>query len=748
MPRYFDDDLPRVNADKIKPMVKMWGGNYKMNKYDCIDFIVANLKDPLKVRAAIASLEPWERNALAIIKRMGGIIHNSTLKVGIFASGLHPRRTYSYREDFVDPLFRRGLILATGGYGPDSISENYGSGGILYSDERLLAQVGQPEYVPLEIQPIEPQGEIHFRRPSAVTLDVMGMLQAIENMGGLKLTQNGTVRVNDETKLRKAMRWDEKGMDVDGFLFPNPVQAWLGAFGYSDILKKTADGQLVLKETPEQFANRPFNEQIRLLMEGFLRTRTWWEIPDKSNYLDSDGKGRNQGRLALTMALASLPFKPEAFFSFRGFEQALYNRIGEDFALDYPPRRPYSYISDDSAKQKQELLKWQQSTRADWLKQEFPWLVGAFHTWLYFLGLVELVMDNGKLAGFRLTEIGRATFHPELATVSTAETHIQISNQPAWIVQPNFDIITYLDRVSAPQLAFLERCAERTESHKHTAHYRLTRESVYRGLESGTSLDELIATLQTGSQTALSQNILVELREWASLRERIILRRRTRLLEFPTPGALKTALSHGLIGTIVAERFLLLDAAPPASGWTTIDYAKPLPQNLTITETGLIHWKPGSHDLVTASQLNQWAEPTADDGWQLSRENISNAIKPGRKITELLTLLNNRLVPNQPTSKYMPPAPPIPPLLELALRSWAGKEYPVELESVIVLRCPHEQLFQAILGSSLLRPLLKGYQHPDLLFIRPEAVPTLREQLTWLAWDVSEQLHVSQLGKH
>ena len=546
MPRYFDDDLPRVNADKIKPMVKMWGGESKMRKDECIACISAGLADPQKVESAIGRLEPWERNALSLIKRMGGIIQNSTLGVGLLASGLHPRRTYGFRDDFIDPLFRRGLILATGGYGPDSISENYGSGGLLYADERILAQVGFPKYLPLEIQPSQAKGEIHFRRPSAVAVDLMGMLQAIENMGGLKLTQNGTVRVSDEAKLRKALHWSEKGMDVDGFLFPNPVQAWLSAFSYSDMLKKTMDGQLVLKEPPEQFARRSFSEQIRLLLEGFLRMNTWWEIPDKSNYFDSDGKGRSQGRMALTIALTALPLDPDAVYSINDFEQALYNRIGEDFALDYPPRRPYFSRTGISAKEQEELLAWQQSTRADWLKQEFPWLVGAFTTWLYFLGLVEFLVDHGKLAGFRLTEVGRTTFHPELTIFSAPEIQLPTSNHPAWVVHPNFDISAYLDRVSAPQLAFLERHAERIEAHKHTAHYRLTRESVYRGLENGTSLNELISALQTGSQTELSQNILVELHEWASLRERIFLRRNAKMIEFPTPLALKAALTQGL----------------------------------------------------------------------------------------------------------------------------------------------------------------------------------------------------------
>ncbi len=734
MPRHFDSDLPRIGADKLKPMAKTWGGTSKMRKDECIACILTGLNDPQKVQAAVAGLQAWERNALALIKRMGGVIPYGVLKIGILASGLHPQRTHEYRDDLIEPLFRRGLLLATGAYSPEYITEQYG-GGMLYSDERILAQVGFPEYQPFNIQPIPPRGDVLYRLPTAIALDLLGMLQAIENTGGLKLTQNGTVRVNDEAKLRKSMRWSEKGLEMDGFFFPNPAQAWLGAFSYSDLLRNANDGRLVVKESPDHFARRPFGEQVRLLMEGLIRIQTWWEVPMKNTYLDSDGKGRRQGRLALNLALSSLPLDPDAFFSFDDFEQALYNRIGEDFALDYPPRRPYYFRSTTPEQQRQELANWQEKTRDDWLKQEYPWLLGAFTTWLYFLGLVQLMMDNGQLVGFRLTDIGRAAFHPELAPVSMAESNLPAAAQPAWVVQPNFDIIVYLDRTSAPQLAFLERHAERTQSHRHTALYRLTRESVYRGLESGTTLGKLLDRLQTGAQAELPQNILVELREWASLRERIVLRRRARLMEFPSAQALQNGLSRELTGSVVAERFLLLDSPSKllASGLTRINYARPLAKNLTVTESGTIHQKPGSNDLITAAQLSQWAICNTEAEWQLTAENVAAVLKPGRKINELLILLENRL------------SHPLPPLLEIALRSWAGETFRVELEAVIVLHCPQEQVFEAITASPLMRPFLMGYFPPNLLFVNSEHLEALRQHLHWLGWQVSDQLQIIPL---
>jgi hypothetical protein len=740
MSRYFDNNLPQINADKIKPMVKMWGGtSTKMTKYDCIDFILASLKDPQKVQSAVANLQPWERNALALVKRMGGVVSNKALMTGILISGLAPNHMANQKlRDWSNTLLKRGLVLPL-----DERSDfsYYDHEALVYSDDRLLAQVGFPECQLFKIQSQPLPGETHLRRPNAVALDVMGILQTIENLGGIKINQNGSLKVNDLTKFSRAMRWDQDRLEMDGFIFPDPVDAWLEAFSISDLVKKTQAGQLVLSETPAQFAQRPFGEQVRMLMEGLIRTETWQEMKSAPNRSTGSRETRHQGRLALTQALSALPLNPDGFFRIESFEQALFARIGYQFSLSYIPTFS-TYYQDTPAEKQRKLAEWQANIRANWLKQEVPWLIAAFTTWLYFLGLVELVMDQSRLIGFRLTEIGRATFHPELDSVEQAEPAPETSSQPAWVVQPNFDIIAYLDRVSAPQLAFLERHAQRTESQRHTAHYRITRESVYGGLESGSSLENLIKNLQAGAQTPLPQNVIVELHEWAGQRERMILHRHARLIEFSSGQALQAQLAQGLKGHIVAERFLLLDSAPLTQGWNKINYSETLPKNLAITETGRISWKNSPKDLMTAAQLTQWAQPLADGNWQITRESVSAAIKPGKKLAELLSLLNNRLVPNQPASNYMPPVPSIPPLLELALRSWAGAKYAVELEETIVLRCPQEQIFQALITSALIKPLLKGYLYPNLLFVHTEHFETLNQHLIWLGWQISDHLQV------
>src|SRR5208283_4843283 len=101
---------------------------------------------------------------------------------------------------------------------------------------------------------------------------------------------------------------------------------------------------------------------------------------------------------------------------------------------------------------------------------------------------------------FRVTDLARELFaatdeEPSHAAALPAATE---HDGPAWVVQPNYDIVVYLDIVSPAQLSFLEQHAERRQAEAHTAHYQLTREAIYYGLEAGTHLNDLLATLRSG----------------------------------------------------------------------------------------------------------------------------------------------------------------------------------------------------------------------------------------------------------
>jgi len=192
-PLRFDPFLPHINSNELKSMVRMWGGGSQTRKDDCIALIRQGLADPAKVRAAVATLAPWEANALALVKAAGGALDGGALCVALRASGVSlPGGRLARADDRVAlllPLMKRGLVLTEYNGNPAYLS-NYGSNNV-FTDERLLAAAGPLVVTPFALKPItSPDGTL-YRRPQAIALDLIGLLQAVENQGGIGLTQNG-----------------------------------------------------------------------------------------------------------------------------------------------------------------------------------------------------------------------------------------------------------------------------------------------------------------------------------------------------------------------------------------------------------------------------------------------------------------------------------------------------------------------------------------------------------------------------
>lgn len=727
----FDPYLQRINADKLKKMVRMWGGTGKLRKDECIAVIQSGLSDLAKVRAAVQSLDPWEQNSLAILKTFGNEIESEVLHIAIRATAtpLPPRMSKTGWNDqgaVIAALFSRGLILS-GGYSPDYFS-GYGSARV-FTDDRLTAAAAPLEVQPFEIEPMPPPQHTVYRRPPTVALDVIGLLQAISDLGGLRLTKAGELRVAAVNKLRKALKWDEKGIKIEGLFFPDPAMAWISALRHSDLLVPGNDS-LTLGEPPEHFAARPYGKQIRLLLDGFLRSVSWSEISGSRSF--SFRKNYYLGRQALVIGLQSLPQDVPGFFSIDNFERALFDRIGEYFSLGYVPRRPTYFHGKSEAQKQQEIDAWQTKLRDNWLAQERPWIDAALKTWGYFLGMVELALDDDSIIGFRLTSLGREVLHPELTTKHQDSAAHPNFEGAAWVVQPNFEVIAYLDRISAIQLAFLERFAERHQVNQHTALFRLNQNSVYRGLESGSTLDELLQGLERGADAGLPQNVVVELREWAALREKITLYHRASLLEFSDEKALQAACQAGLMGIVVGERYLILEEVTSKSEFQRRDYALALPSCLTISEQGKVRIQAGYSDLWIAAQLDQWAEPVSD-GWQLTAESIATALRSGKRLADLLNLLTSR-------SKKS-----IPKLLRVALHTWSGENLNVELDGVLLLRCRDDEVFQALAASQQLRPYLKGRLDRNILLINKEDFEKVTNILHWARIQIADQIEVIAL---
>ena len=726
--RCFDDYLPYVNSDILKAAVKLWGGRGSERKDDCIDIIRAGLSTPHRVRWAIEKLTPFEHTALTLLGWIGGIAPAAALAIGLRASGVALAKSRGWSSnpasELIDPLIKRGLLLTDNQRSPGSYYDSYGTSNVMvFSDQRLLDEAGPLKLGPLKLTPAPQPSSSLYRRPPTVVMEIIGVLQAIEKLGGLQLTKVGAVRAGDTRKLAKALGWNGDTLDVDGLSFPNPAAVLPSALYQAGLLDDEGD-RLVLTGSTDQFARQSFAAQIDGVFQGFIRAQEWREWSAKDWY-DAHDTRYSQGRLALTVVLAALPADSQAFVAIDDLDRALFDRIGEHFSLSFLTHMPYPYNkTPDQIRLEQEA--WRVKLRQSWLGRERQWLQAAFTTWLYYLGMVELGMVDNQATSFRLTELGRTLLHPELATM--LDTPAQ-GSAGAWLVQPDFEVLVYLDRATAEQIAFIERHAERVQAQQHIVRYRLTREAIYQGLESGSTPDELLERLRGGAATELPQNVLASIREWAGQREKISLRRAASLLEFKDTAARQAALDAGLAGTPVAEQFVLL-AAPRAnvSADSQVDYTLPPPASLVALEDGRIKQVTAAADLLLHPQLDRWAERVEAGEWRLTEASVARAVKTKAPIDELFELLRARLTR------------PLPPLLGVALRAWAGDHPKAELARITVLRCTRPVVFGAIASSPAIAPYLHGTLAPDLLLVDERYVKLLKEQLAWAGLDVSEVL--------
>jgi hypothetical protein len=645
--------------------------------------------------------------------------HEARVLAGLLEQGIllevHPPRRYGYSRSYY------------------SLYSYHGNTEIL-ADHRLLAEVRAfPACAPLPLQAAPPPPQRVARRPQTVLLDVLGVLQAIDMAGGLGLTQSDTFRVADLRKLSKAMNWPsslDAAVTIDGFSFRAPAQAFAAALFSAGLLKEHDVNLLRLETPPATFAARPYHEQIELLLRGFLQTNAWTEEVNRATnvYLNRF----SIGRFLLLVALAALPDAGDHFVLLDDLSEAMFARVGGHFSLGVMPRRTFPRRDASEAEKERLANEWQQQLHQQWQEMERPWIAVALTSWAYALGLVEIGLDGQTPVSVRLTDMGRALLHPGSAAPEIAPP---TEPQAAWVVQPTFDVLVYLEHATPQQLAFLERHAERVQTETHTAYYRLTREAVYRALEQGSTLDELLDRLREGAAMALPQNVETELHSWAALRERITVRREVRLIEYDSQAARDAALEKKPNGTAVGDVFVLLDADAPLTKahHYIIDYTMPLPACLYVGENGSIALnlpQSARPDLLLYAQLDRWAERQGDTFWQLTAESVRAALTTRASLSNLLDLLHSRALHT------------LPPLLPEVLRNWAGTPPPANLARITVLQCGRPELLHAIAKSKLFRGAIHGWMGSSALLVKTDQVEKLRELLDWAGLTVGATFQV------
>jgi hypothetical protein len=351
---------------------------------------------------------------------------------------------------------------------------------------------------------------------------------------------------------------------------------------------------------------------------------------------------------------------------------------------------------------------------------------------LVALGLVErarLGGDASALHAFRLTNSGRAVFGaPEVAPPS------EPAERRCLVIQPNFDVVAYLEQADARTAGILGRIAESDSAHSGPIQtFRLTQASVYQAEESGLSHTQIVDFLRRHGQPEPPANVLRSLDDWSGKRESMSLRSGLTILGFATAEE-RHAYLAGHRGTACGDRFVIASGGvdqPPKSklsGYLASDHAAGIRRTFELDEQGFFHTNEPI-DLVQAARLRRIAWPTAT-GWRLTTNSMRQAAAGGLKPGVVHRWLKDIL------------AKPAPPLIAVAIDVWlrVGKDRALELGDAVLLHVPDQSQFRAIAASPRLRPFLLGSPGPNWLFVNRATRKELAVALEELGFTLLREL--------
>lgn len=737
--------LARLNSERLKKIARLWVGKdaYKLNKEGALLAVTRGLGDARAIRAVVAGLSDFERAGLGLIKARGGRAAYTGELVGELLMFDLPfpgkERHGGYHDGVgtpsgpVNALLDTGLVIRIDGSGERISGYNPSLG--VFADAGVLAAVDPLLPEPLVIKPQPGPAAGSLRRPTEVLLECLALARVLRDAPPIPLTARGLRSKSALARIGKPLAWKEHAGSL-----PDALGFYLSLFEAAGLLKEVPGERLLALDRAQAEAAlaEPYPEQARRWARAYRTLSGWCEaMPDAIHFYaepdDPDPSTFNALRAALLLGLAALP-AADAWYRVEDLSEAMFGRIGSHLALGF---RRYFHAPYGATPSKIAALRgeWLARERGSWHRLEGQWIASAVRGPLHHLGLVELGR-SGKGKGtseiFRLTEAGRLAFTLHPGKTDTVEP------QAAWVVQPNFDVVLYLEGAAPAALAFIDCIAERRQLGGDTAVYRLTRAATYRALESGLAAEALIRRLGEGSRHPLPEAVAHTLGDWAARRERLSVHRNARILEFASSAARDAALRAGeLKGTAVGERCVLVQSlARSFQIGTVLSYEPALPRCLSVSEDGEIRIDPTARDLLITGELAAFSDPVAGDEyrWRMNGASVRRAVARGWSAAEILNRLGSR-------AKHR-----LPPLFECAVRARGGggtAPCPIALPTVPILQVGDRQAAEAIAQSVLLRPYLASRLGPHAFLVGSGQASALYAKLGELGFEVAREILVS-----
>jgi hypothetical protein len=267
-------------------------------------------------------------------------------------------------------------------------------------------------------------------------------------------------------------------------------------------------------------------------------------------------------------------------------------------------------------------------------------------------------------------------------------------------IQPNHEILLYLDVADGPAVTTLGQIASRESGAGIVQTFKLTRDSVYGALEGGMTPAAIESFLSARSRSGLPANVSKSLAEWSRKRDAVVVRSGVAV------GANLPKGQEALRGRAVGERFVVTAARAVGKGLRDLclaaESAAPV-QSWKIDECGRI--SPGEPmSLIGGARLRRFAV-FSEGTWRITPQSVRAARDLGIAGEQILGWLSAHL------------SHQLPAVMATAIKNWAGARGKAFLGDLVVLQVRDPRAYEALRVSARLRPFLVGAIAPDCFVV-------------------------------
>ncbi|MCC6697706.1 MAG: helicase-associated domain-containing protein [Candidatus Hydrogenedentes bacterium] len=684
--------------DALGAMCERWNlvAGTKANRIRALEKV---LDDPLHVKQALSQLCASEIRLLNLLARSPGLLASDLVSVPALVGGEGPSRALLSLA-----TLGLALVLPQDRAGAFSLvhltREEQGAGAspalVLLTCAEGLLPISPPFGLRLPTASQVPDETSVTRKDGAATA-LLETLRLVEVLGP-RVTATGELHKSDGARARELA--GEAGVSGEALQF-----ALLGARRLGCVEIKA--GRLVTTDRAEKWAGGSLAQRTRDLFLAYLTSD---ELPDLQLFLPQVYEamearmpaGSLRRRYYKTLAANLLAEQEEgAWIPLDAFSEAV-RRLDENVLFLHERWRAIAAGARDPS------AAWRDRTWQNHERRLFQWMVQSLFA---NMGIVELA-DEGRL--FRVSDVGRYALG-----VGSAPQDAEQAQHDALVIQPDFEVIAYVDRCSPDLRRKLDVFCERLRGGPVST-YRLTQESVYRGVRAGVSTDELIRILEAHSSRPLPSNVKEQFTTWNHKVASVTIRTKCRMLEYGSEQQALDAVAKDPNLRHLGGRFVLCESGTNGASPIRIDYSRPLGPCAVQRDGLALHVPWERAHLFVRRRLEELGDVTTSASgdllFHLERGRGRRGVDWGLQAAQLETLVEGPLA-----SRY-----------RAALRAWSGEVAAPSALSATLIRFEDEETCEAALQLPEVARHVEGRLGLFTLVARKGSLPAIKQALKLL----------------